>query len=365
MTAQAVSYLPFDSLWKMRIDHPYSLIVRDGALLWSCGQCPLDSEGKVLHPRNLLAQAEAVAIFIEKYLVQMKSRPSHIGRLIVYFVETRPTDTGDLRAIFQSAFGEHVQLFLVAIPHFYYDDMMIEVDVFASDEKGESRQYRDETLAITLDVVDAGTLCWASVTISEDTAADENARDAIRQLLAKAGLAETAILSEQWFAPTRGDGEIANLSLSGTKGNCEIVLTTTAVTDISAELTFAKGSVEIAVTAHDTGRSDEVTLHLRKSSGHFHVKASCSSKKLGLVGQTAAIMKAVHQSLQAAGLSFKNVRKATTYYVAGSSAEDLHDNMSVRNSYYTRPGPASTGLPVSGFSGSEAKISISIFGKVE
>ena len=63
-----------------------------------------------------------------------------------------------------------------------------------------------------------------------------------------------------------------------------------------------------------------------------------------------------------AGLNFRDVRKATTYYIADGSAEELHDNMSVRNRYCAKPGPASTGLPVEGFLVPKAQILIGLFG---
>jgi len=56
----------------------------------------------------------------------------------------------------------------------------------------------------------------------------------------------------------------------------------------------------------------------------------------------------------------KDVAKSTTHYVGGSTAEELHDNMSVRNRRYTKPGPASTGLPVFGFADPASKIVVDI-----
>ena len=62
---------------------------------------------------------------------------------------------------------------------------------------------------------------------------------------------------------------------------------------------------------------------------------------------------------------FDAVTKATTHYVDRSAAEDLHDNMAVRNAYYRRPGPASTGLPVAAFPFSSSKIAVDVLGVIE
>ena len=68
----------------------------------------------------------------------------------------------------------------------------------------------------------------------------------------------------------------------------------------------------------------------------------------GLVEQTAAIMQGADEILAEYGLGFEDVIKQTAHYCGGSAGE-LHDNMGVRNAYYSKPGPASTGIPVRGF----------------
>ena len=60
-----------------------------------------------------------------------------------------------------------------------------------------------------------------------------------------------------------------------------------------------------------------------------------------------------------AGLGFMDVGKSTTHYV-GSSPEELHDNMRVRNIHYQKPGPASTGLPVFGFLHPASKVVVDL-----
>jgi hypothetical protein len=65
------------------------------------------------------------------------------------------------------------------------------------------------------------------------------------------------------------------------------------------------------------------------------------------------------------GLRFDAIAKATTHYIGSSDAHDLHANMSVRNGYYRRPGPASTGLPVASFPFSSSKIAVDLIGMIE
>ncbi|MGX5722905.1 hypothetical protein [Shinella zoogloeoides] len=360
MNSTATAYLPFDAVWKMRIDHPYSLFVREGATLWSCGQCPLDSLGNVLHPGDLLRQADAVTGFIRRFLGEMHGQTSGIGRLVVYYVKTAPGDAARLKDLFRREFGQSVQVVPVAIPHFYYDGMLIEVDVFASDEKAEGTSFVDGETGLTLEVSDAGPFVWATVSSPRSAFKDIGSR--LKRLLVRADLSCENLLAEQWFLPV--GCELPDRVLSGDDDRVaqNAVRVSDAEAEIVAELTFAKAAVAGGWPQVNVPDTDHLSMSLRAAGGHFHLTALDASPNRGLVEQTATIMKAVEALFAAAGVSFRDVRKATTYYVAGSSADELHDNMSVRNGYYAKPGPASTGLPVEGLAVSGARISISMLG---
>ena len=77
------------------------------------------------------------------------------------------------------------------------------------------------------------------------------------------------------------------------------------------------------------------------------VQARALDPSLDLVAQTRLEMRAIAIELDRLGLSFADVVKQTSHYVGGT-ADELHDNMSIRNGYYNKPGPASTGIPVYG-----------------
>ena len=91
---------------------------------------------------------------------------------------------------------------------------------------------------------------------------------------------------------------------------------------------------------------DGVELETAHARRFTQVTARVVEGADGLVPQTEAVMTALDAHLSALGLAYVDVVKSTTHYVAGDSAEELHDNMAVRNRRYTSPGPASTGVPV-------------------
>jgi hypothetical protein len=124
------------------------------------------------------------------------------------------------------------------------------------------------------------------------------------------------------------------------------------------ELTYGRGSREApAVSSREVAGVRVVT----RRKGRFDwVSARCLDGDLGLVEQTSRIMDVIDQTFRDLDLTFENVVKSTSHYVGGGSPGELHDNMAVRNRYYKKPGPASTGLPVLGLADSNSRIAVDV-----
>jgi hypothetical protein len=119
---QSRFHVPFQSQWKMRIDHPYSLWVRDGEVGWSCGQCPLDPRGEVVAPGDLRAQTRFVIDMIEANL-QSGQLGSGGALLMIIMCRTR------LRPPFMNRWRRLVCAVLivpVAVPQFYHEGIPVE-----------------------------------------------------------------------------------------------------------------------------------------------------------------------------------------------------------------------------------------------
>lgn len=102
-----------------------------------------------------------------------------------------------------------------------------------------------------------------------------------------------------------------------------------------------------------------VTVRLRQS-GPFHALTATAGHIPGIVPQTEAIMQAFAETLSARNLTFSDVVKSTTHYTGQATAEELHDNMAVRNRRYSSPGPASTGIRVAGLADTSARTAITL-----
>lgn len=367
MQHQDLTFLPFDTVWKMRIEHPYSLFVKDGNLVWSCGQCPLDGAGEVLAPGDLLSQATAVTGFIRQFLAEIGCDASAVGRLVVYYVKTRDGDAALLGDLFKAKFGREVLITPIAIPYFYYEGMLIEVDVFGSVAPKRHREITDDATGARLDVVDTDGLSWANFSVPRLPDDGDDLAEILRRLMGEAGLSPDRLLSGQWFVGS----EQALRQVNSTRerlalDSCGVVSVDHDGLEALADLTFSEAAASHqsfdGADRRDWPEGVEITL--RKSGDHFHIGGCDPTGGHGLVGQAQRIMRALEQVLRQSGLDFADVRKATTYYVSGSSAEELHDNMAVRNRYYSKPGPASTGLPVKSFAQSETLISVKLVGTI-
>ena len=62
--------------------------------------------------------------------------------------------------------------------------------------------------------------------------------------------------------------------------------------------------------------------------------------------QTARAMNNIGRVLAGFDADFSDVVKQNSFYVGSDDPEDLHSNVDVRSSYYSKPGPASTGVPL-------------------
>jgi enamine deaminase RidA (YjgF/YER057c/UK114 family) len=194
--------LPFSELWSMRIEHPYSLLLRADGLAWSCGQCPLAADGAVLAPDNLCGQADHVIAYISHILDKAQFNAANVGKLVLYHAPLEPRDTARMLERFRTAFPGAV-LMPIGTPFFYYRGMRLEVDMHAAEPCGPLASASDDVCGLRIQAVDGGELVWVSLELLADRdggrgqarVADE-VHDALR---ATAGLSAAELLADHWF----------------------------------------------------------------------------------------------------------------------------------------------------------------------
>ena len=359
------SCVPFGKMWGMRLDHPYSSLVTEGDYAWTCGQCPLDTSGNVLYANDLVAQAKLVAEYIHVSLEDASFNPSSVVKLVVYYTQTDTDQVLAMLQVFEQSFAGNALVVPIAVPPFYYEGMMIEVDVYAAKNHQPVTTFTDPQSELSLQLINSIDLTWATLTTDIQNTQDLSLEN-IEELLVKANLSTEYLLCDQWYASDEASKAfIEILNNSDFCQNPNSVFNTNAYGHQAtlAELTFVTSGNDYSRTITPTKNATNLSLTGRYIGNYFSITANINEDS-GIVAQTRTIMTNIASVLDDWGLTFKDVCKATTTYVGDSSAEALHENMVVRNSYFSKPGPASTGLRINHFSNSQGKISVTLFGLV-
>ena len=353
------SFTPFGDPWQMPIALPYSLLVKDGELAWTCGQVAIDKASRVLAPDDLVGQTEIVCDYIESILGHSGIGPDALGKLVLYFVERRPGDAERMMGCCQARFGDRPVLVPIAVPHFYFDGLMLEVDAFVGSPGGRSIERSSGQAKAK--VTDGGDIAWAALMVDPAKLAEGGAL--LQSALAEFGLNAGQRLSEHWIAPAAREGRPRLSTIAEALGRMNLLSDEGAVVEstdpdalLVGEITYVKGLTSPVIALSKEVRGVKITT---RRSGRFSWFAARSfDGSLGLVPQTSSMMTALAETLNDQGLDFAAVVKSTSHYVGDSSADELFDNMTIRNGYYPKPGPASTGLPVAGFADANSRIAV-------
>lgn len=344
-------FVPFGRSWALRVPVPYSALVRDGDRAWSSGQLALDTEGQVLAPGDTSAQAKIIGENIETLLAEVGMDSTHVSRLVIYSAAHDVAANLGVQAYFTDRFGDDTLVEIVPVPHFYYDGVQIEVDVFCS---------RSEPV-ITEDLPGGGKARVkreGNLVLVNLTAPPASLGRAVGGLLTGHALSPHQLLSGWGIAPEPMLSAVPNQVAPRLPGFFAGALMPCYMLDdlVHLYLTFGAGDVEIA-----ENRGGRVRLHLARTGkiavldGRF-----LGGRAVGLEEQTEAVMDGLAAMLETHGMGFRDVVKSTTFYAGGNTAEELHGNLAIRNRFYTPPGPASTGVPIARMADPGAKVRVEL-----
>ncbi len=351
-------HVPFD-IFAMQVDVPVSTMVRDGAFGWSCGQCPLDREGAVVYPGDLVAQSGFVCDMIETVLHRAEFVAASVARLHVYFVESRAGEGDAIRDLFRRRFPHGPALVLIPVPHFYYEGMLIEVDVFAGTGL-VARQVRPSP-PVALEIAEADGLVFVSVLSEPDpTGSVAQCLASVETALRAEDLFADNLVSDHWFLSGVSEPSApAVLPKSGyvTASDALVRVGTAGPVRLGGSLVL---SSRLPTARIGAGADNPLRISGRRSDRLCWINGTVRDQAGDLVDQTQAIMAGIAEALATLNMAFENVTKLTAHYVGGATPEELHANMKIRHGYYARPGPASTGLPVFALNHADCRIAIDV-----
>lgn len=127
-------FVPFSDSWRMPIDiHVSRGVVEDG-LLFICGQCDLDAEGRPQRPNDLAAQTEVALDHLVEVVRQAEMTDASLDHLHVFYRHDGSID--------EAAYGQEVARLLpgdgrpttvlTPVPAFFYPGVAVEIDAVLS-----------------------------------------------------------------------------------------------------------------------------------------------------------------------------------------------------------------------------------------
>jgi enamine deaminase RidA (YjgF/YER057c/UK114 family) len=345
----------------MGIEVPYSLAVVDRGRVWSCGQCPLDLDARVLHPGDLERQLACIAALIRAQFTPYGITPGRIAKLVAYVAPDESTPLETVEILLRESLGQVPLVVTIGVPAFYYPGMMVEIDVHGSDHgfrQSESCSLIDGAAAAMVVAGDATIHLLLGLAGGADPSGLERTLD---PLLSSRGASLDDVVSVHLFvqrdrASPREVQAIAK-ALGGDPGAAVLARLPhgrMAVADLTVAMRAGRPS------RREVGQRDGVAFVMRQAGDVLGLAARCAEPENSLAAATRRIMEFMARALASHGLGFDRVVKQQTYYVGGANEQDLYDNMRIRNCCYASPGPASTGLAVDGFADPQCRISVEL-----
>jgi enamine deaminase RidA (YjgF/YER057c/UK114 family) len=374
--------------WPIPVTHKHG--VRQGDLCFVGGQVDLDPDGNVLHAGDIAAQTPVAIASLGRVLEDLGSGLSDLVKIVVYHVDDGSLDESTLIASLADALpSERPAFCTVPVPYLAYPGMLIEIEGVAA--IGEKTRVGDGAFP---DGVRCGDLVWTS-SISGGTKGDivlqsEEVMERLRGILDELGADFDDVVKFNIFyvgAGSAEDWEVAARVRARYFNEPGPAATGVPVPRLQDPESLIKMDVW-AMRAAD-GRRIERTyswpeghwdwpIHLPYKHGNlgggmFFVGGQVSLTPDGesidpfdLQAQTRTSMDNIRKVLDGLGASMDDIVKVTTFYKGDGGGADLHENLSIRSSYFSDPGPATTGisLPFLAYSEAGMMIEIEVIGMV-
>jgi enamine deaminase RidA (YjgF/YER057c/UK114 family) len=342
----------------------------------------------VLHPGDLPAQAPVAIAALGRVLAELGSGLGDLVKIVVYHVDDGAVDEGPLLTLLADLLpGGRPAICTVPVPYLAYPGMLIEIEGVAA--VGEKTRVGSGAFP---DGVRCGDLVWTSA-VSGASKGDivrqsEEVMERLRSILAELGADFGDVVKFNIFyvgAGTFEDWEVAARVRAGYFEEPGPAATGIPVPRLQDPESLIKMDVW-AMRPADGSRIERTyswpdghwdwPIHLpykhgNLGAGMFFVGGQVSLTPQGqpidfddLTAQTHTAMQNIAKVLDGLGVSMDDVVKVTTFYEGDGSGDDLHANLSIRSSYFTEPGPATTGISLPALADDGMVIEIEVIGMV-
>jgi enamine deaminase RidA (YjgF/YER057c/UK114 family) len=112
--------------------YAYAAVTAPGSLVFTAGACPLDHDGAVVGPGDIVAQARTV---MENLVVALRASGAEltdVAKSTVYVASSRREDLVAAWDVVRAAFGDHdAPSTLIGVSVLGYPDQLVEVEAVA------------------------------------------------------------------------------------------------------------------------------------------------------------------------------------------------------------------------------------------
>jgi enamine deaminase RidA (YjgF/YER057c/UK114 family) len=393
--------------WPIKVTHKHG--VRCGQMIWVGGQVDLTSEGAVRNPGDLAAQVRNCMVYFGRVLEDLEASLVDLVKLLCFYVNDGTVDEQRLLEMVGQALPEGARPAVTAVPVPYlgYPGMAVEIEGYAmlgEDNARLPRRYAQPDGPSRLPEPFAqGLRCGKMIFVSAQSSEGPGGglvapRDIVaqtNQVMAQIGRAlagfgasfDDVVKVNRWYV---GHGTVANFEPAALACGGHFNEPGPAATGIPIPRHARAGQqikIEVVAMLGEDGRPLPRRHAWPESLWDWHVHlpykhglkchdmiflgGQVSLDKQGravhpgnLAAQTRQAMDHIGTILRELGADYRDVCKVTTVY-QGRSAEDLHENLSIRSSYFPEPGPATTGIPLPVLAYPDMVIEIDVFAMTE
>ena len=332
--------------WQMRLPLPFSKGVERGGLVFTGGQCDLDAAGVVRNSNDTLAQLRATVANGLDVLGDLAVPAASIVSVRSFVVGNDVGEAGlALRRALDEAGAVAASTSVVPLRAFYYEGMMAETEFLAAEATASAPRLHVLTglQAPHAPLAEGGPEAGARameemlLALDHELQASRASRAALLRLtvmwpeaLSRAAFEAAQDLRREWFGAM------------GPVWTDLVLPVRMASLDAWLVLDGNVPPVRHAVTLPGSREPEAVVI------GPMLVTSGMTSSGFGtdLLSQTGRAMDRLDQVLASAGFGRTDIAKMSTYYVGGATAAELHGNLTLRAQRFSKPGPASTGIPV-------------------
>lgn len=373
--------------WSLQVDIPYSMGLACGDLIFLCGQADLEGDGRVCNAGDLLKQSQSAINHIESLFREFEASLEDLVKLVVFYV---PDAAAGEAAYIEALAGmlstrNRPVITLVPVPRMFYPGLVVEIDAYGmrcdllqrhdlADGNGFSQLVR------------AGELIFGGGITASDESGKLVAPDDV--------VAQSQVVLEKLESRLAGAGasvsDLVKINNWYVAGGCADDWAESA--RVRAGFYPEPGPCATGIPLHTLHRpgaliqtdfwamldvdGNSISKTRCWPEGHWdwpiHLpfKHGLKCRNLVFVGgqvsmdpeaniidpgematQTRTSMDNIGKVLAGFGLDYSDIVKLNTYYQGSTAPDDsgdgqnLHANVTIRGSYFDKPGPASTGIP--------------------